>query len=76
MSSMIVMQRSAVIGYLLQPGVWFNETMTAIFNKERHMVECFFEKLKEFRRIATRYDKLSIAFRASVMIAACLIWLQ
>jgi len=44
--------------------------------KERHLVECFFEKLKEFRRIATRYDKLSIAFRASVMIAACLIWLQ
>lgn len=44
--------------------------------KERHLVECFFEKLKEFRRVATRYDKLSIAFKASVMIAACLIWLQ
>jgi transposase len=44
--------------------------------KERHLVECFFEKLKEFRRMATRYDKLSLAFRASVMIAACLIWLQ
>jgi transposase len=44
--------------------------------KERHLVECFFEKLKEFRRIATRYDKLSITFRAAVMIAACLIWLQ
>ena len=44
--------------------------------KERHLVECFFEKLKEFRRIATRYDKLAITFRASVMIAACLIWLQ
>jgi transposase len=44
--------------------------------KERHLIECFFEKLKEFRHVATRYDKLSIAFRASVMIAACLIWLQ
>ncbi len=44
--------------------------------KERHLIECFFEKLKEFRRIATRYDKLSITFKASVMIAACLIWLQ
>lgn len=43
--------------------------------KERHLVECFFEKLKEFRRVATRYDKLSIVFKASVMIAACLIWL-
>ena len=44
--------------------------------KERHLVECFFEKLKEFRRVVTRYDKLSIAFKASVMIAACLVWLQ
>ena len=44
--------------------------------KERHLVECFFEKLKEFRRVATRYDKLSITFKASVMIAACLIWLH
>ena len=44
--------------------------------KERHLVECFFEKLKEFRRVATRYDKLSIAFKAAVMIASCLIWLQ
>jgi transposase len=44
--------------------------------KERRLVECFFEKIKEFRRVATRYDKLSIVFKASVMIAACLIWLQ
>ena len=44
--------------------------------KEQHLVEWFFEKLKKFRRVLTRYDKLSIAFKASVMIAACLIWLQ
>ena len=44
--------------------------------KERHLVECFFAKLKSFRRVATRYDKLAISFRASVMIAACLVWLQ
>ena len=25
--------------------------------KERHLVECFFQKIKWFRRIATRYDK-------------------
>ena len=27
--------------------------------KERHLIECFFNKLKHFRRIATRYDKLA-----------------
>jgi transposase len=28
--------------------------------KERHLVECFFNKIKQFRRVATRYDKLLI----------------
>lgn len=44
--------------------------------KERHLVECVFAKLKVFRHVATRYDKLAITFKASVMIAACMIWLQ
>ena len=30
--------------------------------KERHLVECFFQKLKNYRRIATRYDKLSSVY--------------
>ena len=44
--------------------------------KKRHLVECFFAKLKSFRRVATRYDKLAITFKAAVMLAACLVWLQ
>ena len=44
--------------------------------KERHLVECFFAKLKSFRRVATRYDKLAITFKAVVTLASCLIWLQ
>ena len=44
--------------------------------KERHLVECFFAKLKAFRRIATRYEKLARTFHAVVLIAACLVWLQ
>lgn len=44
--------------------------------KERHLVECFFAKLKSFRRVATRYDKLAITFKTTVMLAACLVWLQ
>ena len=31
--------------------------------KERHVVECFFNKLKHFRRIATRYDKFSVSVK-------------
>jgi len=43
--------------------------------KERHLVECFFQKIKWFRRIATRYDKLDKSFLSFVYMAACMIWL-
>ena len=43
--------------------------------KERHLVECFFQKLKWFRRIATRYDKLDVSFLNFVYIAAIAILL-
>jgi len=32
--------------------------------KERHLVECFFNKIKHYRRLATRYDKLASTFQA------------
>ena len=41
--------------------------------KERHLVECFFNKMKAFRRVATRYDKLATSFIVFVNLAA--IWL-
>jgi transposase len=44
--------------------------------KERHLVECFFAKIKQYRRIATRYEKLALTFRAVVLITACLVWLE
>lgn len=44
--------------------------------KERNLVERFFGKLKQFRRIATRYDKLLSNFKGFVLIAAILIWLK
>lgn len=41
--------------------------------KERHLVDCFFNKIKAFRRVATRYDKLATSFLAFVYVAS--IWL-
>ena len=38
--------------------------------KERHLVECFFQKIKWFCRIATRCDKLDASFLAFVCLAA------
>ena len=38
--------------------------------KERHLVECFFQKIKWFRRVSTRYDKNDASFLAFVYIAS------
>ena len=39
----------------------------------RHLIENFFSKLKEFRAIATRYDKTDLSYRAAILIAAAVI---
>ena len=44
--------------------------------KQRHLVECFFHKLKQFHRIATRYDKLASSFFAFITIAVITILLK
>lgn len=43
--------------------------------RERHLIECFFNRLKENRRIATRYDKLASSFLAFVHLACARILL-
>lgn len=42
---------------------------------ERNRVERLIKRLKGFRAIATRYDKLAAHFQASVTIAAICLWL-
>ena len=44
--------------------------------KERNVIERFFNKLKQFRRVATRYDKLLNNFMGFVKIAAIAIILR
>jgi putative transposase len=44
--------------------------------KERNQVERFFNKLKQFRRVATRYDKLLVNYRGFVILAAIAILLR
>lgn len=41
--------------------------------KERHSIECFFNRLKHFRRIATRYDKSAYMFRTFIYVASILL---
>ena len=44
--------------------------------KERNIIERFFNKLKQFRRVATRYDKRLENFMGFVKLAAIAIWLK
>jgi putative transposase len=42
--------------------------------RERNMIERMFCRLKDFRRIATRYDKRADVFAAAVYLAATVTW--
>jgi transposase len=44
--------------------------------RERHRIENTFAKLKRFRRISTRYEKLHDSFAAMLSLACILLWLQ
>jgi len=42
--------------------------------KRRNLVERMFCRLKDFRRVATRYDKLAATYNAAICLAAIVIW--
>jgi transposase len=49
---------------------------SAFLYRYRNLIERFFNKLKHFRAIATRYDKRDDNFLASIQLASIRIWLR
>ena len=43
---------------------------------QRHLVECCFSKLKQFRRVATRFEKTARNYLAIITLAAIVLWLR
>jgi transposase len=43
---------------------------------QRHLIECCFSKLKQFRRVATRYEKTARNYLAVITLAAIVLWLR
>jgi transposase len=43
--------------------------------KRRNVVERCINRLKHFRRVATRYEKLAVNYRAMLTLAAIMLWL-
>ena len=44
--------------------------------RERHLIECCFNKLKHFRRIFSRFDKLDRSYLGFVHFVCALVWLR
>ncbi len=43
---------------------------------QRHLIECCFSKLKQFRRVATRFEKTARNYLAVVTLAAIVLWIR
>ncbi len=52
-----------------------NQDLDRHLYKLRHLVENMFARLKHFRAVATRYDKLKRNFASMVALACCIVWL-
>jgi transposase len=44
--------------------------------RERHLVECFINKIKHFRRIFSRFEKLDTSYLSFLQFVGVLIWLR
>lgn len=44
--------------------------------QERHLVECFMNKIKHYRRVFSRFDKLARRYLGFVQFTSALIWLR
>jgi transposase len=44
--------------------------------KERHLIECYIGKLKHFRRVFSRFDKLAKNYLSFVQFASTIVWLR
>ena len=71
---------------LAERGAWANvkpmpnrknvPAFSSFLYRERNLVERFFNKLKHFRAVATRYDKRSDNYLAGVKLASARIWMR
>jgi transposase len=58
------------------PSRTFKHPLDKHLYAQRHLVECCFSKLKQFRRVATRFEKTARNYRAIVTLAAIVLWLK
>lgn len=72
----LVAARGGVAHIPTQSRVKVQRSVAPKLYRRRNLVERYFCKLKQFRRIATRFDKLARNFLAAVALASTRIWLR
>ena len=68
-----ITQRGAVP--VIPPRANDSRTYDVHLYKERHLVECFINKIKQYRRISSRFDKLAARYMGFLSFVATIIWL-
>ena len=73
------MARTAFLWYDLPVETHIKPNLTRhedrLIDKERHLVECFFNRIQRFRRIALRRERTLSSFKAFVDLACAMAWL-
>ncbi len=79
-------RRSLAAGWRVGPGAWANIPpkrnrkdpicFSPYLYRARNLIERFFNKIKQCRRVATRYDKLAANYLAFIKLASIRIWLR
>lgn len=71
-----IAEKGAVAVIPNNPSRAIKHPVDAHFYAQRHLVECCFSKLKQFRRVATRFEKTARNYLAIVTLAAIVLWLR
>ncbi len=53
-----------------------SQAYDAYLYRERHLVECFINKIKHYRRVFSRFEKLDTGYLGFLHFTAALIWLR
>ncbi|MCB7138167.1 IS5/IS1182 family transposase, partial [Cellulosimicrobium marinum] len=51
-------------------------TYDPVTYRGRNTVERFYNRIKQWRALATRYDKHAVIYRGAVVLAALLVWVE
>ena len=67
---------ACVRSYLHAPTARNPQAYDAYLYRERHLVECFINKMKHYRRVFSRFEELDTRYLGFLQFTAALIWLR